>query len=79
MRYLVQEWKSGKVVNQYEGVEADSPREAIESSGANTEMQTTRTGDISDWKYSDDADGAGSFSDPENTEHFVEALPQVDE
>ena len=77
MRYLVQEWKGEKVVNQYEAIEADSPREAIESSVANTEMQTTHTGDIHYWNYSDDADGAGSFSDPENTEHFVEALPQI--
>lgn len=73
MQYVVHHWKSGKVVSSSEGVEADSPRNAIAASSQGIELC------LRDWVYSDDADGAGSIADTDDEDHFIEALPQLDD
>lgn len=73
MRYVVHHWKSGKVVSTSDGVEANSPNEAIAASSQGVELC------LRDWVYSDDADGAGSITDPDDEDHFIEALPQPEE
>jgi len=73
--YVVQRWKGDQLANEFGEVAAENPRQAIEQSQALTEMQTAGTGDPRDWAYEDDADGAGSITDPADPDHFIEALP----
>ena len=70
MIYQVTEWQHGESTSDFGRIEADSPREAIATSGALDDNPNC-------CQYTADANGAGSWNDPDNPEWFVEAVPTL--